>query len=252
MGVVLEALDRPSLCPIVRCRIAGFPEGSTAGGRIAEDASPRRAKVMSSHAPDSEHAFVESAAGLIDASFLEELRAQMHRFAKLQLNDIDLAEDVVQEALMGALRNATSFGGRAALKTWMFAILKNKIADALRQRSRLVQASSLLDSEEVDLPPLFNEKGAWRDEERPQNWGDPEASFDQQQFWRVFETCLDGLPERHARVFMMREFIELSAEEICRNLDISASNLHVTLHRARLRLRECLENHWYAAQAPSC
>lgn len=207
---------------------------------------------MSLHAPDTAQASAENAIALIDASFLEVLRAKMHQFAKLQLSDADLAEDVVQEALMGALRNAKSFGGRAALKTWVFAILKNKIADALRQRSRLVQASSLVDSEDVDLPPLFDQKGAWRDDERPQSWGDPEASFDQQEFWRVFETCLDGLPEKHARIFMMREFIELSADDICINLDISVSNLHVMLHRARLRLRECLENRWYAAQAPSC
>lgn len=208
--------------------------------------------MMSSQAPGTAQTSEEHAIALIDASFLEQLRAKMHQFAKLQLNDADLAEDVVQEALMGALRNARSFGGRAALKTWMFAILKNKIADALRQRSRLVQASSLVDSEHVDLPPLFDQKGAWRDEERPQNWGDPEASFDQQEFWHVFEACLDGLPERHARIFMMREFIELSADEICISLEISLSNLHVMLHRARLRLRECLENRWYAAQVPSC
>lgn len=204
------------------------------------------------NAPGAADASKEQAIALVDASFLAELRAKMHKFARLQLSDDDLAEDVVQEALMGALRNAKSFGGRAALKTWVFAILKNKIADALRQRSRLVQASSLLDSEGVDLPPLFDGKGAWRDEERPQNWGNPEASFDQQQFWHVFEACLDGLPERHARIFMMREFIELNADEICVTLDISVSNLHVMLHRARLRLRECLENRWYAAQVQSC
>ncbi len=189
---------------------------------------------------------------MVDASFLEALRVKMHKFARLQLKDDDLAEDVVQEALVGALRNAKSFGGRAALKTWVFAILKNKIADALRQRSRLVQASTLLESDEADLPPLFDSKGAWRDEERPQDWGDPEASFDQQLFWEVFETCLDGLPERHARIFMMREFIELSADDICMSLDISLSNLHVMLHRARVRLRECLENRWFAARVQSC
>lgn len=207
---------------------------------------------MSSHVSDRDQDRENGAAWLIEAGFLEVLRAQMHRFAKLQLNDTDLAEDVVQEALMGALRNAKSFGGRAALRTWVFAILKNKIADALRQRARLVQASSLVDSEGVGLPPLFDEKGAWKNEERPQDWGDPESSFEQQKFWQVFEVCLEGLPEKHARIFMMREFIELSAEEICSNLDISVSNLHVMLHRARLRLRECLENRWYAAQAPSC
>ena len=64
---------------------------------------------------------------LIDAQFLEVLRLQMHKFATQQLSDSDLAEDAVQEALVGALKNVNSFTGRASLKTWVFAILKNKI-----------------------------------------------------------------------------------------------------------------------------
>ena len=69
---------------------------------------------------------------LFDNAFLEQIRRQMLKFATLQLSDSHLAEDVVQEALVGALKNARSFGGRSALKSWVFAILKNKIADALR------------------------------------------------------------------------------------------------------------------------
>ena len=64
-------------------------------------------------------------------------------------------------------------------------------------------------------------------------------------FWRVFETCLSGLPENQARLFMMREFLEFESGEICETLSITTSNLHVMLYRARLRLRECLENKWF-------
>ncbi|WP_237058944.1 RNA polymerase factor sigma-70 [Microbulbifer sediminum] len=185
---------------------------------------------------------------LADPVYLEELRHQMQRFATLQLGDPHLAEDAVQEALVGALKNARSFGGRSALKTWVFAILKNKIADVLRQRSRYVEADSLLraDAEESDLDELFNKRGHWRAEERPAKWADPEAAVDDREFWRIFEACLDHLPGRQARVFMMREFIELESHEICAAVEITVSNLNVTLHRARLRLRECLENNWFA------
>src|SRR3546814_19317523 len=86
---------------------------------------------------------------LADTEFLESLRRQMHKFATLQLSDAHLAEDAVQEALIGALKNANSFGGRAALKTWVFGILKNKIADVLRQKQRMVDASSLLHEDEI-------------------------------------------------------------------------------------------------------
>jgi RNA polymerase sigma-70 factor (ECF subfamily) len=197
-----------------------------------------------------------SGVALTDPVFLEDLRRQMLKFATLQLNDPDLAEDAVQEALIGALKNTASFRGAAALKTWVFAILKNKIADTLRQRQRLVYAGSLLksgdDEDEEAGPSLFDTRGFWQPHERPLDWGDPEASFHQSDFWRVFNTCLDGLPPRQARVLMMREFIELESAEICATVGMTTSNLHVTLHRARLRLRDCLENHWFSGEAHPC
>lgn len=191
---------------------------------------------------------------LSDTEFLESLRRQMHKFATLQLSDAHLADDAVQEALIGALRNAGSFGGRAALKTWVFGILKNKIADILRQKQRMVDASSLLheDEEAEDFSELFDKKGYWLADERPVAWGDPEASLREHQFWRVFEACLENLPGRQARVFMMREFVELDSNEICATVGITLSNLNVMLHRSRLRLRECLENQWFIEGESRC
>lgn len=193
---------------------------------------------------------------LTDPEFLQELRQKMLRFAILQLRDNDLAEDAVQEALIGALKNSRSFGGRSALKTWVFAILKNKIADILRQRMRLVEVGQLLqpddDDEGDNFDKLFDAKGFWHVAERPATWGDPEASMRDRQFWRVFEICLDHLPGQQARVFMMREFIEMETHEICSAAEVSVSNLNVMLHRARLRLRECLENGWFTQEESSC
>lgn len=182
-----------------------------------------------------------------DSAFLADLRRQMVKFATLQLSDSDLAEDAVQEALIGAMKNSQKFAGRSAFKTWVFAILKNKIADTLRQRHRMVEASQLLhsDEEDEDFQELFDRKGFWQADERPQEWANPEAAIKNAQFWRIFETCLDHLPGQQGRVFMMREFIELDSNEICSALNLSMSNLNVMLHRARLRLRECLENRWF-------
>ncbi len=189
-----------------------------------------------------------------DTEFLENLRSQMHKFATLQLSDAHLAEDAVQEALIGALKNVNSFGGRAALKTWVFAILKNKIADTLRQKQRVINVGSLLrdDEEDEDFSALFNKRGFWQPDERPIAWGNPEESVRSDQFWIVFETCLNNLPGIQGRVFMMREFIELDSAEICETVGISVSNLNVSLHRARLRLRECLENRWFAEKEKPC
>ncbi len=186
-------------------------------------------------------------ASLCDEIFLKDIRKQMLKFAILQLNDSNVAEDAVQEALMGAMKNADAFEGKAALKTWIFAILKNKITDILRANQRTINFSSLLKDEESeeDLLELFNQKGNWQPDERPVTWNHPEESLRQKQFWQVFEVCLDNLPNTQARMFMMREFMGFDAHEICQIVGVTTTNLHVTLYRARLRLRECLENRWF-------
>jgi len=186
---------------------------------------------------------------LSDDAFLLELRRQMTRFATLQLGDAQGAEDAVQEALIGALKNAASFGARAAFKTWVFAILRNKIADALRSRQRAPLALAVEDEDDQrELAALFDERGHWRASEAPTTWADPEGALRATEFWAVFEACLNHLPAKQARAFMMREFVELDADEICASMGVSTSNLHVLLHRARLRLRECLENRWFSAE----
>ncbi|PSJ48000.1 RNA polymerase subunit sigma [Zobellella endophytica] len=182
-----------------------------------------------------------------------ELRRQMLRFATLQLKDPHLAEDAVQEALLGAFKYADSFTGKAAYKSWVFAILRNKIADIIRKNRRLITASSLSSDEEQDLEAqLFNQHGRWLREEHPVRWSSPEASYEDEQFWAIFEFCLDHLPANQGRVFMMREFINLDSNEICQELELTVSNLNVLLYRARLRLRECLENKWQRQGDCSC
>lgn len=183
----------------------------------------------------------------ISAEALIALRTDMLRFAQLQLRNRETAEDMVQEAVEAALRNAGTFSGHSSLKTWVFAILKNRIIDHLRQAGRTVPMSSLVDEGDdwqERLETLFNERGGWRAGARPTPWPDPEQSMQNRQFWVVFEACLDHLPDKTARVFMMREFLGLDAEEICEQLGLTTGNCHVILHRARLRLRGCLGNGW--------
>jgi RNA polymerase sigma-70 factor (ECF subfamily) len=187
----------------------------------------------------------DSAAALLDPGFVADLRRRMLRFATLQLADPSLAEDAVQEAFVGALRGSRNFAGRAAYRSWVFAILRNKIADQLRAQLRY--ASAPADEPGRDAVPegYFDDDGHWNDESAPADWGDPQAALQDTQFWRVFESCLDHLPPQQARLFMMREFVELDSSEVCSAIGISTSNLNVSLHRARLRLRSCLEQHWF-------
>ncbi len=171
------------------------------------------------------------------------LRPQMLRFARLQLRSTAAAEDAVQEALLSAMEGAAGFAGTAALKTWVFSILRNKIVDDIRRRAREPELALAQADDGRDIDDLFQQDGHWAD--MSPTWADPEASLQQQQFWLIFEACLDGVPARPGRVFMMREFLGLSTAEICKELTISTSNCWVLLHRARLGLRECLALRWF-------
>lgn len=175
-------------------------------------------------------------------SLLAGMRPQLLRFARLQLRVDAAAEDAVQAALLAALEGAAGFAGAASARTWVFSILKNKIIDEMRRRRREPEAPAEESGEAVeDL--LFRADGHWA--VPPSAWADPEASLEQRQFWAVFEACLDRLAPKPGRVFMMREFLGLETEEICKELGISTSNCWVLLHRARLGLRECLSLGWF-------
>jgi RNA polymerase sigma-70 factor (TIGR02943 family) len=174
---------------------------------------------------------------------VEMLRPQLLRFARTQLRNDAWAEDAVSDTLLAALEKPLSFSGQSQLKTWLVGILKHKVVDQLRRNSR--EATLLVSDDGEDLDgALFTEDGAWRD--LPADWGDPQASFNQHQFFEVLQACCDHLPPAQGRVFMMREWLELDSDQICKELAISSTNLWVLLHRARLRLRECLQSRWFS------
>ncbi|HHW7579973.1 TPA: sigma-70 family RNA polymerase sigma factor [Mannheimia haemolytica] len=185
----------------------------------------------------------------ISPSQLEDIRLQMVKFAFLHLKNHELAEDVVQEALVSAYKYADSFKGECALKTWIFAILKNKIVDLVKAKGKLVAVSELMEEDDHDLADkLFNENGGWdKDAYQSNEWKNTESHTYSAQFWQVFEFCLNNLPANQARVFMMRSHLEMETEEICAECEISAANVHTLLYRARLQLQVCLSQKWFGA-----
>ncbi|MEJ2453578.1 MAG: sigma-70 family RNA polymerase sigma factor [Candidatus Thiodiazotropha sp.] len=179
--------------------------------------------------------------------FFRERRDDLVRFAILQLRDPSQAEDAVQETLIAAMQAIEQFQGRSSLKTWVFSILKRKIIDTMRARRRELAVSNMSSTgdDEREFDDLFNRRGFWATEHKPHRWTEPEDSLEQQQFWRIFELCLDHLPARTAQVFSMRELLGLDTDEICKELEITSSNCWVILHRARMGLRLCLEKQWF-------
>ena len=175
---------------------------------------------------------------------LEAMRPLLVRFAHLQLRNQALAEDAVQDALLAVLEKPQRFAGQSTLRTYVTGILKFKIIDNLRLCTRERQIEPRDDESEDDaIAALFASGG--HTIEMPRQWGDPDQTLQQKDFFRVLEVCLEKLPVKTARIFMMREWLELDTDEICKELAISTSNAWVLLYRARVRLRECLDLNWF-------
>jgi len=165
----------------------------------------------------------------------------LFRYALSRLRDRNLAEDIVQEALVSALGSVGSYRGSSSERTWLVGVLKHKVFDHLRKADR-ERSSDTLDEQWQDDD--FDDRGRWK--VQPAKWlVDPHEALRQEDFRIVIERCLEEAPARLARVFVLREVDELGSDEICKLLGISATNLWVMLHRARLRLRQCLDQSWF-------
>lgn len=183
---------------------------------------------------------------------IEGHRAYLVRYALAQLRDGQLAEEAVQEALLAALEGIASFDGRSSLRTWLTSILRFKIIDlqrrAVKERAHVdIDEDRAGADDESWLDDFFDETGHWR--VAPQAWSNPESALEQRRFWEAFERCLSGLSATASRVFFRREVLGDETEAICKEEGITASNCWVILHRARISLRGCLENSWFAESA---
>jgi RNA polymerase sigma-70 factor, ECF subfamily len=181
-------------------------------------------------------------------SDLAALHKPLLRFAQLQLRNDSLAEDVVSETFLALLEKPDSFEGRSSLRTYATGILKFKIIDVLRLRGREVHIEPL-DDQSMDeaLDALFLKDGHWQ--EPPVAWRQPEKALEQAQFFETLQACVDRLPAKLSRIFMMREWLEQEVDVICAELDITANHCGVMLYRARMQLRECLDRTWFQGAA---
>lgn len=165
----------------------------------------------------------------------------LFRYAVTRLQRPADAEDAVQETLLAALRSSRSFRGDSSERTWLIGILRHKIADQFRAAERREGMEDL-----DDIDEFFDARGRWR--QRPGALAiDREDLVENAEFWQQMERCLQGLPPRQARAFTLHSLEENNPGETCKQLGISTTNLWVLLHRARLRLRACLEANWFDA-----
>jgi RNA polymerase sigma-70 factor (ECF subfamily) len=166
----------------------------------------------------------------------------LFRFVLQRVRDEAVAEDLVQETLLAAMRAKDRFKGQSSERTWLFGILKHKIIDHYRRKKFQRSDINIEDFAET-TDKFFSENGKWRIQ--PTNWDiNPVEAYEQKEFMDTFYQCLSQMPQRLADAFVHREVDGLSTEEICKVMDITASNCWVMLYRARMLLRHCIETNW--------
>jgi len=167
----------------------------------------------------------------------------LYRYALSRVQDPATAEDLVQETFLAALRAQAGFRGQSSERTWLTGILKHKVIDHIRRKSRERPVNDIEAS--VDsLDERFDDKGHWR--VGPAKWTvNPRKLLEQKEFWTVFYSCLSKLSDRLAQALVLREMDGLSSDEIRKIFNTSETNTYVLLHRARMRMRDCLEARWF-------
>jgi len=170
----------------------------------------------------------------------------MYRFALSRLRSAELAENCVQEAFLAALAARDTFAGQSSERTWLVGILKRKVFDYFRSAAREAPVEDP-DAEFGPAPDLFDDRGRWK--VGPAEWGSPDGDLEKAEFRAVLAACMAALPDRLRNAFTMREMDDMETNELCKVLAITETNLWVMLHRARTRLRQCLEANWFGTGA---
>jgi len=180
-------------------------------------------------------------------TWLDEHGAALYKYALMHTRDEHKAEEAVQETLLAALESRDRFAGDASPRTWLIGILKHKVMDMFRHDAREVQLADPDDAEDAQVEDDFAANGHWLN--MPSDWGNPEELLERGQFMTILQRCLDALPPRLSKLFMLREVMEEDTETICQDLAITPTNLWTMLYRARLGLRQCLDRNWVGKTA---
>jgi len=159
-----------------------------------------------------------------------------------RINNHDLAKDIVQDTFFAGLKAKSNFQGKASERTWLISILKRKIIDHYRK------INSAKGKAEVKMNFYTNgdREGEWIEERVPTAWNSEiEKVIENNELSDALEKCINALPEKYAMVFRMKTIQQFETEEICKELEITSSNLWVIIHRARTQLRKCMEENWF-------
>lgn len=177
------------------------------------------------------------------AGWVEDFSGELYSWALYKVSDPELAKDLVQDTFLAAAEKMESFRGESTPKTWLFAILNNKIIDLYRKKIR-----EPLKADSQFFSNFFNREKEWKKERIPVEWHEEESNLlDNTEFRNVLKKCLDDLPDKWSACIQLKFLENKKGEEICQETGITPSNYWQIIHRSKLQLRDCLETNWFDA-----
>ena len=175
------------------------------------------------------------------AAWVDEFTENLYSWAFHKVSDEELAKDLVQDTFMAAAEKIASFRGDSSPKTYLFSILNHKIIDYYRKK-----VHKPLNIENHNISRYFNQDGEWLDERIPRDWQEDDTNLiDDINFQAVLQDCITNLPEKWGVCVTSKYLMDKKSEEICQDLGISTTNYWQMMHRAKLQLRECIEENWF-------
>ena len=152
------------------------------------------------------------------------------------LSNKEDAEDIVQEVFLSLCQKPINFSGKSSARTWLTAILHNKVMDLYKRRYKTTN---------VDFQTIFDKSGEWNHEGEVNQWGEEDKLFDNKEFIDTFNKCIYKLPIQWKMVISEFYFEENKAADICTALNLTQTNYWKILQRSRLQLKDCLQINWF-------
>jgi RNA polymerase sigma-70 factor (ECF subfamily) len=177
-------------------------------------------------------------------SWVKAYTPELYAYAVSKTSDVTTAEDIVQNTFLSAFEAYSTFENRSHPRTWLFSILKNKIADHYRNRYKQVENSYIDDATDV----LFDKNGRLKAPCSSIKWSTDEELLDNKDFINALNGCIDALPNKMSAVVELKYLNNSDSQAVCRKLDITPANFWQIMHRAKLLLKTCLENKWFKTE----
>lgn len=158
----------------------------------------------------------------------------------------EIAEDLVQETFLSAVKGFKNFKSDSKPKTWLFAILNNKIIDFYRKRAK----SSAIDGKRAEQKFIkqtnsyFDSNQNWIITGSEVSWEEEVHLLDNSEFNEILDQCVNKLPDNWRLAVISKYLSDKTTDQICQEMSVTVSNYWQIVHRAKVMLKKCIDHNW--------